>query len=422
VWYRAGDPRARVSTRRRRRGHSLTASPRERRIGAALMTLQIALAVMLVCAAVAFGKSLQRVLAAHPGFASDHVLVAQMLPNPVRYPDTASRARFVDRIVARLGALPGVVAAGTSQTTFLPNQSMQTNVYIEGQPLDAEHAVPANIRHVMPGYFPALRVPMVEGRPIDARDRAGAAMVAVVSAAFAKTQWPDRDALGRRVRRTGATAQWLTVVGVAADVMDVGLGVPPGPTLYVPYQQQNTVTARVTLLVRGTGEPRALVSDVQHAVWMEDPLQPVDAIAPLDEVLAGSTGDRQFQTLVLGAFAAVGLTLALVGVYGVSAAAVKARAREVGVRLALGATPRSIVADAVREAGWRVAVGVVAGVSVFLLTGRAVAQLLYATSPWDPVVLATAVLPLGMTAVAITYRQARRLAATPPVLALRGSA
>jgi hypothetical protein len=364
---------------------------------------------------------LQRVLASQPGFSPDGVVVAQVLPAPKRYADVVSRARLVDRIVGRISALPGVVATGTSQTTFLPNQSMQTSVYLEAQPQDADHAQPANMRHVMPGYFPALHVPIVAGRAIDDRDRAGTPMVAVVSAAFATAHWPVGSALGHRIRRTGATAQWLTIVGVAADVMDVGLGVQPGPTLYVPYQQQNTPTARVTLIVRTAVDTRAIIPQIERAVWAEDPLQPVDAIAPLEDVLAGSTGDRRFQTLVLVGFAAIGLTLALVGVYGVAVAAVKSRAREVGVRLALGATPTAIVADVVTRAAARVVTGVVAGVAVCLLAGRAIAQLLYQTPMWDPRVLALAVLPLMAAAVAITYRQARRLAATPPAVALRGT-
>jgi hypothetical protein len=348
------------------------------------------------------------------------VLVAQMLPAPARYPDVASRARFVDRIVARIQGLPGVAAAGTSQSTFLPNQSMQTSVFLEAEPQDAEHTHAANMRHVMPGYFPTLHVPIVAGRAIDARDRPGAPMVAVVSAAFAKAHWPGSSAIGRRVRRTGPSAPWLTVVGVAADVMDVGLGVPAGPTLYVPYQQQNTMTARVTLLVRTAADPRLIVREMQRAVWAEDALQPIDAIAPLDDVLAGSTGERRFQTLVLSAFAAVGLTLALVGVYGVAAAAVKSRAREVGVRLALGATPDAIVADAIARASARVGIGVAAGIVTFIGAGRPLAQLLYETSVWDPLVIAVAVLPLAVATLAITHRQARRLAATSPALALRG--
>jgi putative ABC transport system permease protein len=189
----------------------------------------------------------------------------------------------------------------------------------------------------------------------------------------------------------------------------------------VPYQQQNTTTARVTLLVRTTMDPRAVAADVQRAVWAEDPLQPIDAIAPLDDLLVGSTGGRQFQVLVLGAFAFVALTLALVGVYGVATATVKARAREVGVRLALGAAPRTIVASTVGDAAVRIAIGAATGLIVFVALRRPLGQLLYGTAATDPIVLAAAIVPLVSTALAISYRQARRLAATPPSVALRGT-
>jgi len=159
---------------------------------------------------------------------------------------------------------------------------------------------------------------------------------------------------------------------------------------------------------------------VQQAVWAEDPSQPVDAIARLSDILVGSAGDRRFQAIVLGTFAAAGLALALVGIYGVAAAAVKAQPWEVGVRLALGATPGWIVGDMLSEAGRRVGVGTTAGLVLFLVLCRAAASLLYETSFDDPRVIVAASVPLAAAAVLISYLQARRLARVPPVTAMRG--
>jgi putative ABC transport system permease protein len=395
------------------------AGPWERRLRAGLVVAQMALAVTLLCAAAAFIVSLQRVLSVSPGFAADHILTAQLRIAPARYTDTPSRAHFVQRIVDRIAAIPGVQAVGTTQTTFLPNQSMMSSVWLDGQPIDAEHEQTVHIRHATPGYFEALRVGIVEGRALDRRDQLDSPFVCVVSARFAKAYWGGQRAVGHRVRRGGATAKWMTVVGVAADVMDAGLGVAQGPTLYVPYLQQNTATARVTLVVRTDGNPMAMAKQVERAVWSEDPLQPVDATARLDDVLAEGTGDRRFQTIVLATFAAAGLALALVGVYGVTAAAARARTWEVGVRMALGATPRLVVLDLVFEAASRIGAGVAVGVVLFLASGRAAASLLYDTSFGDARILAAAIVPLAAAALAISYAQARRLAGVQPVSALR---
>jgi len=211
----------------------------------------------------------------------------------------------------------------------------------------------------------------------------------------------------------------MTVVGVAADVMDAGLGVQQGPTLYVDYFQLNTATARVSLVVRTAGDALAIAGGVRRAIWSVDPNQPVDRVERLADVLRDSTGDQRFRTVLLSTFAIVGLALALVGVYGVTVAAVKARTWEAGVRMALGATPGSVVRGLLRESGRCVLFGVAAGLVAFISLGRLAVGLLYNTSITDPVILACAVLPLAALAMAVSYWQARHLACVPPVDALR---
>jgi putative ABC transport system permease protein len=375
--------------------------------------------VTLLCGASVFLASLQRLLATAPGFSAEGVLSMQMMLPPSRYADAPARATFVRQMLERVSALPGVVAAGTTQTTFLPNQSMQTSFFVEGRPVDGEHTETAHIRHITPGYFRALNVPTVEGRAVDDRDQMGQPAVCMVSARFAKQFWPNESALGHRVRRVGATAQWLTIVGVAADVMDAGLGVQQGPTLYVPYLQQNTPTARVSLLVRTAGDPIAIAKAVQQAIWAIDPLEPVDRVERLRDVLVDSTGDQQFRTVLLSAFALVGLALALVGIYGVTAAAVKARTWETGVRMALGASPVRVVLDMIAEAGRRVLAGTIGGVVLFVALNRLAGSLLDNTSTLEVRVLVLAVAPLVAAAMLVSFLQARQLASVSPVSALR---
>jgi predicted permease len=393
--------------------------PWERRVRASLVVAQLALAVVLLCGATAFSASLTRLLHTRPGFSQDGVLSMQMKLSPQQYPDVATRARFVKQIVDRIGALPGVAAAGTTQTTFLPNQSMQAFAWIEGRTVDAEHAETIHIRHITPGYFSVLRVPVIEGRTIDERDQIGTPTVCMVSARFARQYWPNESAIGHRIRRVGAGAPWMTIVGVAGDVMDGGLGVQMGPTIYVAYLQQNTVTARVSLVVRTEGDPLQFARGVQQAIRAVDAAQAIDRVERLEDLLAESAGEQRFRTMLIGAFAIVGLVLALVGIYGVTAAAVRARAWEAGIRMALGATPTGLVASMVRESAARIAIGSIAGLLGFAAAGRLASGLLYRTSLGDPLVLAAAVAPLVALAIVVSLCQARKLASVDPALALR---
>lgn len=204
--------------------------------------------------------------------------------------------------------------------------------------------------------------------------------------------------------------------------MDNGLGVRPDATLYVAYFQQNTSTARVSLVVRTSNDSSSFGKEIERAVWSVDPAQPIDALGPLAGVLTQSTGDQRFQTILLSSFGLLGLVLATIGVYGVTAAAATARAWEMGVRLALGATPAGIVLIMLRESANRLFLGVTIGLTLFLGLGRLAASLLYRTPLADPRILAAATLPLVLTAFIICYVQARHLGDVDPVSALRNDA
>ncbi len=392
----------------------------EARIRAWLVVAQVALSVFLLCGAGVFLASLRRQLATNPGFVAERVWSGQIRLSPVRYSDKVARARAVRAILEKVAAIPGVAAAGTTQSTFLPDQSMQTFLFVEGLPAGPENVQTSHIRHITPGYFPAIRVPVVEGRAIDERDQMDTPPVCMVSARFARDYWPQGSALGHRIRRNGAGAPWLTVVGVVQDVMDAGLGVAPVPTLYVPYFQQNTATARVSLLVRAATDSTTMGREIERAVWTADPQQPVDALMPLGDLMVQSAGDQRFRTILLATFAAIGLLLALVGVYGVTSAAITARTWETGVRMALGATPQNVMLSFLTEFGSRVLGGAVAGTVAFIAAGRGVSGLLYNTSFTDPAALAATVAPLLLTALAVTWMQARQLGKVSPLIALRG--
>jgi predicted permease len=391
----------------------------ERRVRSALVVLQIAMAVALLCASGTLIVSLDRLLAASPGFRTDDVLTMQMMLPPGKYGDVRARADFVDRMLEGVAALPSVMAAGTTQTTFMPNESMQTGLYTDSRPIDPSSTDSAHIRHVTPGVFKVLRIPTVEGRAIDAGDRPETPPVCMVSAEFARQFWPGTSAIGHRVRRLGATAQWMTVVGVAGDVMDAGAGVKAGPTIYIPYLQANTATARVTLVVLTRCDPILATSTVRQAIWSVDPDEPVDRVGRLTDLMVASAGDQRFRTALLAIFAASGLLLALVGVYGVAGASVTAQRWEAGVRLALGARAGGLVAKLLGETASAAAAGAMAGVAMFLGFGRLLSGLVYDTTVADPRIMAATVALISAAAIGTAWLQARLIATASPTAVMR---
>jgi len=307
------------------------------------------------------------------GFSPEGVLSFQFFPSRQTYPTPERRAAYVQQMLAELSSLPGVASVGSTQASFGAGANMQSYFDIEGRQADPDVRLASNIRHVTPGYFTTLHVPMRAGRPFTDADRIGNSMVAVVSESFARQFWPGESAVGKRIRRAGPTAPWLDVVGVAADVRDVGLATAAAPTLYVPYLQQNTPTALVTVVLRTQTDPSSLATAVRRAVWRVDRNQALAFLFPLEELLARSVSIQHLQNTLLALFAAGGLSVALVGLYGLASSSVVRRHREIGIRAALGARRGQILGLVVGDALRPVAVGIVLGLVV------AVALALYAT-------------------------------------------
>lgn len=399
-------------------GTRMSGGRTEKRSRAVLVSAQIGIAVALLCTSGALVKSLVTVLSVPPGFSADGVLTMQMMLPPALYPDAPSRARFVERMLENVRQVPGVVSAGTTQSTFLPNQGMATFLYVEN--ITVENADRSAIRHITPGYFDALGVPIVEGRAIDTRDRVDSPQVCMVSASFASKYFPNGGAVGHRVRRAGATVAWMTIVGVAGDVRDSGLVAPPAATLYVPYLQNNTATARVSLVAKTHGDARRSAASVRQAVWQTDPNQPISRVASLEDVLLEGASAERFRALLVVLFAGAGLLLAVIGIYAMTAAAVASRVWEASLRLALGARPWRIAASVMRDASIQVFAGLALGLAGFWMVRRLISGLLFQTSATEPAVMAASVAGLTLLALSAAALQARRLSHVSPVLALRG--
>lgn len=395
-------------------------SHRERRTRQVLVGAQVALSLVLLGLAGVVLSSMQRLNQVDPGFDPSGVLTLQLAP-PARYPDAQARANFLERALSRISEIPEVVVAGSTQTTFEPGTTMTTRAEIAGHTSESGGLMQVNIRHVTPGYFDAMRVRLVDGRPIEARDRMGAPMVAVVSQSFASRFWPGQNAVGQRVRRvqSAGNGPWMTVVGVAGDVMDSGLGADLGPMLYVPYFQQNTATARISLTIRAKSDPLAIANTVRQAIWSVDPLQPIDSVRALDTALGDSVAQPRFRTLLMAIFGSFGLVLACIGVYSVAAYGARQRTREIGVRMALGADRHEVTRFLVRGSMPPIFAGTVFGLlGTGLLLGR-MASILYKPTAVDAVYVAVAVILLLLSALCATLLPAGRAARVSPSDAIR---
>jgi putative ABC transport system permease protein len=391
---------------------------RHERLRQWLVATQTGLALVMVSAGALVAGALDKTARTDPGFDVDNVLTAQLRLSENAYAAEAVRAQFVNAVVDRVRQIPGVVDASTTMNLFIPGFTFQTLVNIEGKPTPDGQPHTVLFRRVSPGYFRTLRIREIGGRTFDSRDVAGGMPTAVVSRSFADRYWPGEDAVGRLIRRI-APAPLTTVIGVVDDVYDVGYGQDPRPTLYLPYAQNSNVAAPVSLVVRTTSDPTTFVAAIKAAVWEIDPAQPLSDVSLLERFLAGSLGPQRLRSVLLAIFAGIGLLIAVIGIYAVTARSVVERTREVGVRLALGGQPRrvwwALAGRALRAFG----AGIVAGAGGTL----AVAALLAGVFPEiasTPRIYAAPGAGLVLAAGIVTALVAsRRVARIDPLKALR---
>ena len=396
---------------------------RARRLRTALVVAEIALTVVLLAGAGLLLRSYAKVLAVDPGFDPESLLLAAtVLPAP-RYPDPTARDAFYQRVLENVRALPGVESAGYTNFAPLVVKGGSSITLLDGQPFPGPDEIGRTIasnRAVSPGYLEMLRVPLLSGRLIDARDTRSAPGAVVINQTMARTHWPDRDPIGQRFR-TGATADKLfTVVGVVGDIRQYGLHVPAMAETYMPLDQvEIPFMWSHNLVVRAEGDPLALAPAVRRAVWSVDPQQPVSNVTSMREVLDAELANRNTQLTLIGAFAVLAVVLAAVGLYGVLSYTVSQSVNEIGLRMALGAEARSVVGSVLRSALSTALLGIGVGlVGAFALT-RTIASFLYDVSPTDPATAAAVVGVLLVVAALAAFVPARRAATINPMVALR---
>jgi predicted permease len=393
-------------------------STRRSTLHGALVVGQVALCLVLLVGAGLFGRSLRNLRGVDVGFDGEGVLLASVDLDAGGY-DRTRGAAFFERLLQATAALPGVEAASLASTvTPFPFGSRFDGVRLEGSAAGPEEEIGFDTNAVGPGYFETLRIPILAGRPFGPQDRAGAPRVAIVNETLARRYWPDASPVGRRILfGPDPSAPSVEIVGVAGDGKYRSLREEPTPNVYFPILQAYRPLA--TLIVRSGADPDALAAAVLREARGLDPELPLFDVRTLREHVALASSQDRMVTLLTELFGMAATVLALVGLYGLTAYSVAQRAREIGIRMALGARPGDVVALALGHGAWLVAGGIALGLAGALASGRLVASVLYGVSPRDPATLLAAPLALGAVALFACYLPARRATRVDPMAALR---
>jgi putative ABC transport system permease protein len=411
-------------------GRAGTTGRGRQRVRQALVTGQVAVALVLVTGAGLLVQSFLRLRQVDPGFVPERLLTARVELSPVRYQANDVRRRFYENLLERLRSIPGVRSAATARALPMTGKLEigDWSFVLEGQaaspPLPSDWH-PADWQVVSPGYFGAMGIPVLQGRDFAASDRLGAPGAMIVNRTLARQVWPDGDALGRRVLLGGGGADsvWRTVVGIVGDVRHRGLTASPRPEMFLPYAQFPAGTGNappsMQVVLRAARDPSALATGLAAAVAALDPDVPLSGVQTMETAMGSWAAERRLIMLLVSGFALVALVLGSVGIYGVMAHVVAQREREIGVRMALGALPGQILGLVVSQSAWLVGAGIVAGTAGALAVTRLLTGLLFQVRPTDPLTFIGTALVLVVAAAGATLVPALRAVRTDPAHALR---
>ncbi|MBA0088691.1 MAG: ABC transporter permease, partial [Acidobacteria bacterium Pan2503] len=408
----------------REAGRGAHGAVRDRLTRRLLVASEIALAVVLLVGAGLLLASYRNLQTDRLGFNSDHVLVSSFCClDETHYQTQSDFSAYYTKLFERLRELPGVVSvSGVNDLPLRQFRGAGSPFEIQGRTAPSAGSEPAaDFFFIEPRYFETLQIPLLRGRPFAEQDDLNSTPVAIINATLAQRFWPDQDPIGHRLRPVQPLAgdpgsRWYRIIGVAADAKQRGLGTEPRPTIYRSYYQS---MARYTfLVVRTRPDPLSMARAVQNVIASVDPRLPLGSVQTLSQQLAQSVSTQRFSMTLLGLFAGLALTLAGIGVYGVTAYMTGQRTHEVGVRMALGAQPIDIARLVIGE-GLRLGlVGVAAGVVSALLLTRVIRNLLYGVTSSDPItfVVVSGVM-VGIT-LGACYLPARRAARVDPIVTL----
>ncbi len=387
------------------------------RLRQTLVVAEVALALVVMVGAGLLVGSFTRLLAVKPGFDPQHLLTMWIGLTNDRYSKQRDAARLVRELNARLEAVPGVQRVGICDDLPIAGTDSSTRLNVEGRSsASPDDLLSVGLHVINPHYFDAMGMRLIKGRTFTERDDASAPSVFIINETTARRLWPGEEPLGKRIRYNN-NDPWGEVVGVIADVKHDGLHLAPRPHLYEPYQQNAWPFLAIAL--RSSLDQTTLLAAARREVQALDPNLAVFNVRTMDEVMAGALATRRLVLTLFSLFAVVALLLAAVGIYGVLAYAVTQRQRELGIRLALGATARDVLQLVVGQGMKPVLLGVVIGLGAASALHRLLEKLLFGVSATDPLTFAVIALLLTTVALLACYLPARRAAKVDPMVALR---
>jgi putative ABC transport system permease protein len=385
-----------------------------------LVVAEMALAVLLLAGAGLQVRSLQRALAVHTGFDATGVLTMDVSLSGPKYEADGSTRLFYRRLLDEAAALPVVERVAVVSQLPLGGNFDAWGVHREDRPAaNPEEDPSAQFFAVSTDYHDVMRIPVLRGRGFGVADREGADPVVLLNGSGAARIFGSDDPLGKRVRVGGMDGPWRTVVGIVDDVRHLSLERPPENQIYLPFDQTSFEISGLTVVARATAATAAVVQPLMRVAKSIDPGIAISRVREMNEVISRVVAPRRLARSLIGGFAIIALVLALGGLYGVMAASVAERMRELGLRAALGATPGGLVRLVVRRGLALTLLGAVAGGAAFLAMSRLVSRFVFGVSPGDPLTLAAVATTLGVVAVLACLVPAVRAARSDPLVALR---
>jgi putative ABC transport system permease protein len=392
-----------------------------------LVVVEVALSLVLLIGAGLMIRSFQTLHSVNPGFDSRGVLTMTAAISRGKFSTATEQISFFERTLERIRALPSVTAAGVIDDAPMGGGGSHQPIAVEGRPVVSMSEQPeVDVRRISAGYLSALRIPVLRGRDLDASDVAGRPSTILISAALAKQFWPGEDPIGKHITLTFFPGVVREVVGVVGDVKGDGLDQTRAPaTLYMPLDQlappqgEQWRSSSMTLVVRSSSDPEAMVSAVTNAVREIDSTIPVTNVQTMQELVSTSLSSQRFSLLLLGAFALLALILAAIGIYSVLSYSVRRRVQEIGIRLALGASLSDVLRMVIFEGLRPTLLGVAIGIAGAVALARVMSNLIYGVKTTDPLTFVSVAFLLGMVALGASIIPAYRAAKVDPLVALR---
>jgi putative ABC transport system permease protein len=401
-------------------GRGTSGSLAATRARSALLVVQCALAIMLLAGAGLLLRSLGALSGTDAGFRTEGVLSLRVNASRTAFPQPPQLRQFYDQLLQRVRALPGVTHAAVASELFLSDTPSSGTFTLEDRPpFPPSEQIEATIDAVSPGFFEAMQVRLVRGRFFDAQDRDGGPRAAIINETFANRYWPNQNPVGKRFvfGTPGPKTNWITIVGVAGDMHRRGLHRGARLETFMPTTQN--VGRSMQVLVATSGDPTALVGSVRAEIRALDPTGPITAVSTVDALVGESLAMRRFQALLLTLFSTLAVLLAAVGIFGLMAQVVVRRTPEIGVRVALGATPRQVLGLVLRQGLMLAAAGMILGIGAAFVMARGLRTLLFGVGAADPLSYLAAAGVMTLCVLIACGVPAWRAARVDPTVALR---